>query len=663
MEYILKQSFDYALIKLYKNYSNIQEKKDILGLLKPDDSTFLGDEEEMELDPHTRRLTTSKVIAVVKRNIHAMRLYPKKTGRKFFYDDGIDRPTDVMRGDERVKIIPLTHVSAIKIDPGLLSGVTMCNDYVFTTREDRHIKHHYNNPFAGLQLIRIERWIRKDGDKITIKLYSKCRTRNVNNIYFTKSSSSTTLTFNLRTGNFLVTGYTQVRKSKVKHFYSNTFSSLKAALSTIYRIESKMMSSSSPLCNDYIKEFDNNSFRNGLKKAFGITTIEYDEVFNVDSAVNKFIDKWIPMFAEIRKIKLPNYGGKLLTNFYPTERYLKKNDRKLIAAILDRFGIKSKITIKLLHENPDLNMITLVHLCQMLGESYPKYIGNVPSKFFDKVKGMNNHDDMYVKCMLLDNENNEYRNIEIKNNEKDSIMKIISDFSLDYKKRYTLLPCNNRFKIMDGNDLLHEISDHFKMLERVKVYYPDMSLRSKTYKNFDAEHRNLAAIERQIKRGWMIEYIFDDYLIKQIEKPIEISRLGDLPSPDQTFIDFANTYQDIYHPVLLKNSEDYGEEGAFMHHCVSGYINTETSIIISLRHKNERVTCEFDIKTSHCIQARAILNQNPPDHYKEALEELYRRVRTFRDNLQPIERRKTRIKINGKEVIQPADLPIVAEPF
>jgi hypothetical protein len=188
------------------------------------------------------------------------------------------------------------------------------------------------------------------------------------------------------------------------------------------------------------------------------------------------------------------------------------------------------------------------------------------------------------------------------------------------------------------------------MLKSVNEYYPEMKLNARTYDTFHLEHTEISGIERGIKSGWSIRYIFDGIMIKEIEKDIEICRF-EKPQPDDLYGDFVNVTREVFIPKILTRSEEYEEEGLYMHHCVAGYVNTERSIIISLRKGRERVTNEFDIKTRHCIQSRYFYNQEPPDYYRKALIQLNDRIRSFPYSLKPIEKVKERLKINGKEVI------------
>jgi len=149
-----------------------------------------------------------------------------------------------------------------------------------------------------------------------------------------------------------------------------------------------------------------------------------------------------------------------------------------------------------------------------------------------------------------------------------------------------------------------------------------------------------------IKKGSVIEYVFDEKLISMIEEPIKVWELdGIYPSMEK--------YR-MYYPVLLKQEMEYSEEGSHMHHCVASYSNKEISIIVSLRADsvigNERVTNEFDVRDKTCTQSRYFCNQVPPEHFEDALDALKRRISKYKYSIKSIEKRVIPLTINGIDV-------------
>ena len=284
-------------------------------------------------------------------------------------------------------------------------------------------------------------------------------------MYFVKSLRSLTVTFDLLTGNFRIIKYNRARKVNHKVFYANSFYSLGQALLEFYKPETKM--ESSDLLPMYLSEFNTEKFHTALQSALTIneTSLEGVPEFVVKNVINQFVFR----FIELRKIKVPNNFMRFLLYYYPTERYLKKNDRKLLAAVLDRFGIKSKVTVE----------------------------------------------------------------------------------------------------SEQAADIVNMFYDHFRMLKKVRKYYPDMKLTSITYSTFLTSHGEVAKIERSIQRGWSVHYLFDVDVVREIEAPIEIERLPEIQVTDNPYSNpFVMIMREVYQPVILKSTEDYLEEGAVMGHCV-----------------------------------------------------------------------------------------------
>ena len=162
------------------------------------------------------------------------------------------------------------------------------------------------------------------------------------------------------------------------------------------------------------------------------------------------------------------------------------------------------------------------------------------------------------------------------------------------------------------NSLLVLLHDHVRMLKKAREFYPNMQLTPRTYDSFVIQHEKLSAIECAIQKPWTIEYVFDPLLVEEIEKPIEV--FLDPYIIEKTGIrGFGETYhiraakeRELFYPKILKTSEEYEEEGSNMVNCVGGYIDTTTSIIISLEHGGERVTAKFSVINRGCLQGKIL---------------------------------------------------------
>ena len=64
---------------------------------------------------------------------------------------------------------------------------------------------------------------------------------------------------------------------------------------------------------------------------------------------------------------------------------LKKNDNKLVASILDSFGIKTKLTIKIFHQYPNMNVEIFYGICRIFGEKFSTYLSELSERTLSKI--------------------------------------------------------------------------------------------------------------------------------------------------------------------------------------------------------------------------------------------------------------------------------------
>jgi hypothetical protein len=636
MKELFRQSFNYATIRVYKNYSDRLTRN-----LKPETIEVYGDIKE--IDPLQEPVKKYTITAMNKPLVNDLKLYAKRGKKTCFFHT--TTPNDSFE-NHSVPGYPVVEYEGIELVNPIK---TVKGKDCFETTKDRHIKAFYNNPFASINIVKIDRWIKQHEDKITMKMFVQSRNRDVNNIYFRKSTSSTTIVFNLRTGNFTIVVFQSGKKKKQKHFYCNSFSTLKAALPSFYSISGSYVDKDSPVYKEYVETFDIIPFQITVKEALGFKEISFGTAAEIIGS--NFISEWIPRFVEIKKIKLPDDGERLLMLYYPTEKYLKKNGYKLAAAVLDRFKMKSKVTIKILHKHPNIDLIVLRQLCDLFGDNFSKYIGNINDDVFVSDRE-NTSNDPSTKQYLLDPERRKVFNIS--NSEKECIINIVNDCSIPHQS----------LRGISGT-----IMDHFVIIERIKPYYPDVRLNARKFVTFNNEHSLYAKYEREIRKGYSIEHIFNDAFVKEIEKPIEITELDQKEIPrhfetnkerkeyeDWLMKQPVQALQRVFLPKLLRTSDDYYEEGSTQNNCVAGYLNgTEYSIIVSLRlNATERVTCEFSVKDRKLMQSKYYHNTNPPVYFEKSLKILHDRIKSIPVSIKPIETKKVPLVINGV-VVKPLE--------
>jgi hypothetical protein len=564
MEMLLTQKFSYATISLFRNYSFISDK-----------------------------LTTENVVNTLNNNHVIVELHgnAKRKHTRYFY-------------------------SNLKNENDYGYFYKRLDDFI--TIDDKQIKRNYGNPLASIVINNYERTIRRDGDNLYIKFTHYIKSRPFNFRYFTKIIESVTLTFNMKTGNFRTTIYSKTGRKTAVKFRVNNF----ALLETFF-----IGNNSQLFSNKSIVKNKNFKYKAELENAFNYDHIHLIKQlgFSVNSNTNPF-QSFVKKFIELKKIKAPDHDClHLLKKFYPTEKFLKKNDRKLLASVLDLLKLKSKLTIKLLHEHPNMDLVFVGQLVQYLGNDYTKYLSQLnpnllTHNFGDHQYNPGRWDIQHTQMRVI--------NFNINSEEKQNIINVFND--------YDELG-NNKTRYKEG--ILNDIYDHFNMIDKVKFYIPETQFNAKTYNDFLREHSYLSGVVRKIKKAWTIEYQYDEKTLSEIEAPITDIETGE-----------------IFYPYILKRNEDYESEGDHMHHCVGTYSDKEQSMIISLRTKdgNDRVTCEYRIQDGYCIQQRSFCNAAPPEHFTNALEDLCDKVRILArlGTLNWKEKKKVRMLINGQEVKQ-----------
>ena len=520
-------------------------------------------------------------------------------------------------------------------------SIATYEEEIIRTDDDEVIKKYYGDPFAQVDIWLYERSIKSDANKVTLKIYTRRMCRRANEIYFRKHSNSESFSLDKKTGNFTV-----IVNNKKPLFRKNSFLHLWGLLENnhgIFKISEHILRSNESL--GIKNTMNDEEFLNALALVTefkNLVSMSKKNDFKPKLDSESFMLNLIERFVESKKIKTPNSYVHLISDYYPTEKYLKKNKRKLVASVLDMFKIKSNITIKILHTHPNLDLIEFASLCKLFGENYQKFIANIDFNNFAK------HTHNFGDYNLSLAKHHYIKNAEItptiqmNDNEKENLIKVINS-NLTSSNGCTP---NSRFAM--------NIRDHFDMIHRLRKYIPDLEMRAKTYAEFIAEHNEFSKQISAIRKGWVIEYQFNPKTIEQIEKPIELKiNLGSEEEPVYATNLNSDGLFTIY-PKILKREEEYQEEGDFMHHCVASYANKDKSIIVSFRTENamDRVTCEFDCQSGTMIQARHFCNAEPPADILLAIDSLKPTIQKIArlGLLHSIEKRKVHLKINGVEV-------------
>lgn len=615
---ILKQRFNYFSIKPYRDYCELKDKD------------FLSASQNIDLDLN----------GVTEFTLFGNNDYEKKY--RGVLGTRIDLPPVNHKSRNRVYFTSNTN----NWDSGSLQPYFKDKSSYHTTNI-RHLKNHYNKPFSEVTTTIIERTITLTENFLSIRINRYTKYRGLNSRYFKKNQRSSGIKIDFKTGNITSYDNNGNRRNKISKIRRNSFiffnEVLKELVDTSSHLIVKQGRHEKDLWDKIDTEFDNKVFLNTLYRTLCSIMDIQDYSDKIGEEVNsKLISEMIlRLFVKLKKIKTPNEYTNYLVNWYPTQEYLKKNDNKLIAAILDRLNLKTKSFIKLFHDNPNINIKNLVTLSMIFGQNdLKKYIPNLDKRYYIESPSLtrNNLDNTYPS-----NRVNSY-DYELTSQEKSKMVKLLNSV---FHGVHTEQLSNN---VVD--EQMRQIVDHILMINKIRKYVPTIELRCSHIKDFHHEHIEYSKIERSIQKGYNIEYTFENRLIDHIEEVIHSPRgfWADHPSGSH----YTPLEEEKFYPVVLKNDGEYTEEGSHMHHCVASYADRETSLIISIRqgdvYGKERVTCEFNTRTKELVQAKYFCNAKPPKEFEHALEKIIHRIEMYRGSIQSTGKRKIPLVIDGFEI-------------
>jgi hypothetical protein len=419
-------------------------------------------------------------------------------------------------------------------------------DTIHSKNEEVFVEN-YGNPLSQVKKDYVMAVVEKDGDKISLKMFTgmKMRTKGVK--YFRVKKNVDYITVNLKTGD-VYTGYLhnfQKKRKATKQIRRNCFIGDPLTL---------------------IK----NKLRNNLQ-LFGTTINDKSVSTVVNEVVNKFIelidqgryeglsvdDRLFKFYLDKRGVKYPNNFGTYKQHLIgpSIRKKLKKNGSRLVDAFMDEKNLSGALLKKSLHECERINLDVYCYAKKVFG--------------IDKL----NQDKGTVLGLLESiNHVNSPQNA-------DSLIELISPSELD---RYY-----QTFKevFIYGNIDTYTLSDHVRMYCELRGFGVDVKWMAdgSNKEGFHQEHLDWTDKLTHYRDGSYTR-IYPDVLHQLLSK-------------------------DIYgvKPVLLTTSKDYNEESSTQSNCVKSYVSRPTSIIVSLRNdENERATIEYQLRK---IDEEVIINR------------------------------------------------------
>jgi len=427
------------------------------------------------------------------------------------------------------------------------------------------LKKYYGDIFSKVEIFSFETSIVKDADFLIFTNFYQYKNRNMGHFGFKKTRTVSKLKLNLKTGDFLIVK--QIHNN-IK-YYKNSFFSLSLILQE----------------NKFVKHVRHSYEMGSFTRELNNGEIEKIFVEQLGGKGNEVEKTLIDFFVKRKNIKIPNNYHNLLKYNYPTKKYLKKNDNKLILSILDSYNIKTKYMVKMAHEYNDKGYIDFTALTlysNVLYDEKSYFIKQIP---FDLFIIQNDYHLRHTTYMPP--------NFNLTRKEKELVVKVLND-NFYKKSLYTFLV---------------DLYDHVHMKNFVVANGYNFVFNFTTNREFKIEHQTLTSIYSKVKKGFIYNHVYDENLINTIEQVI-ISKDNNL-----------------YVPFILKDEIDYKEEGNIMHHCVYSYASKKECFIISIRKENskERITCEFNLN-GELIQARYFCNGDVPEDFLEPLDIIKARV-------------------------------------
>jgi hypothetical protein len=409
-------------------------------------------------------------------------------------------------------------------------------DTIHSKNEEVFVEN-YGNPLSQVKKDYVMAVVEKDGDKISLKMFTgmKMRTKGVK--YFRVKKNVDYITVNLKTGD-VYTGYLhnfQKKRNATKKINRNCFFGDPLTL-----IKNKLRHHLQLFGNEINDKSVSLVVNEVVNKFIDIIDGSRYEGLNIDDRLFKF-------YLDKRGIKYPNNFGSYKRELIGASirKKLKKNGGRLVDAFMEEKKLSGALLKKSLHECERINLDLYCYAKKIFG--------------IDKL-----NQDKGVVLQLLESINfvNSPQN-------GDLLIELLSPSELD---RYY-----QTFKevFIYGNIDTYTLSDHVRMYCELRRYGVDIKWMADGSNKewFHQEHLDWTDKLAHYREGSYTR-IYPDVLHKLLSK-------------------------DIYDikPVLLTTSKEYNEESSTQSNCVKSYVSKPSSIIVSLRNnENERATIEYQLR-------------------------------------------------------------------
>jgi hypothetical protein len=377
--------------------------------------------------------------------------------------------------------------------------------------------------------------VEKNGEKVVIKLFHGFRHRMVGKAWFKVEKNVDYISVNTKTGDVYsghLRGYQKKKKFsksiKRNAFYLEPLESLKSKLKNI------------------LTRFTNNSY-DEVSIAFSEFLFHIDQRKNFEKL--NFSERLFRFYLDKKNYKYPNNFRIFPNQLVGPEikKILKKNDNKLIDAIMIKHGLSGKKIKQALHVCDKLNLELYKSAKKLFGDDWL------------------NQDKENIILDLLNSSTNIMLGAL---NFPRLFSELISKEEL--KRVYNLFKQVYVYQNLDS----YTFHDHIRMYTELKMFGErDLKWYSvESKEEFSKEHLDWTDKLQHYKMGTYKRH-YPEYMYEKISKPIF----------------------NEYYPILLDSSKSYNDESNFQSNCVKGYIGKSSSLIISVRKNDERATIEYKL--------------------------------------------------------------------
>ena len=493
----------------------------------------------------------------------------------------------------------ITSVPFVKKDVSSGFSVKEVDVACFSTKESTKIidenewkDKSFNTSFSSW-VNRVTVVVEKTEDKLKLSIFKYGKSRSVGHKYFKKVTNATHLTFNTTTNNFFITSAKFINRKKQTSTVKNSYNKLHNVIGGIDVgvIVDKLVTLEDVVpFGDEVPRTNSVGYVNMSKEIVNILCKELDVEVDRDiwlgDALEEITSKW---YIKVRGIKVPNEHFDLMKKHYPGIRKLKRFGMNLVDTILHYKGLKGKFYKKLLNDGHTYNLTDLMHLNNMVGEKRIKSINKGVLRLTHSF-----HDDKYP--------------IE----PDDTIVTLTNE--LTEMERTNIFKLINNLPKLDIKNFLGLMVDHLIIKGKLTKYGANVKVRCRNLKTFNIEHQEWSNMVHTYSSAEETRYHYEDSVLDIVEKDVDING-------------------HIYNVSLLKTDMEYYEEGKVQNHCVSTYVDSYNSMVISVRDSEDvrnRMTMEFvyveSSGTLRLTQSRMRFNKDPEGVWEKLKEEMVKRV-------------------------------------